>query len=127
MTHSNLGNALRSQGKLDEAVAAYREAIRLKPDFAEAHVRLGGLLCDEKRDYPAAEAEFREAIRLKPDLAVAYSDLGTALRKHGKLDEAIAAFRETIRLKPDSAEAHYKFGKALAANGQFPRRTCRVP
>jgi Flp pilus assembly protein TadD len=32
--HSNLGNALKDQGKLDEAVAAYRQAISIKPDGA---------------------------------------------------------------------------------------------
>src|ERR1700733_6475464 len=35
--HSNLGNALKGQGKLDEAIAAYRRALALKPDFADAH------------------------------------------------------------------------------------------
>ena len=33
--HNNLGNALKEQGKLDEAVACYRRALELKPDFAE--------------------------------------------------------------------------------------------
>ena len=40
----NLGKALKFQGKLEEAVIAYREAIRLKPDFAEAYCDLGGVL-----------------------------------------------------------------------------------
>ena len=35
MAHHNLGVALKDQGKLDEAIAEYREAIRLKPDYAE--------------------------------------------------------------------------------------------
>ena len=33
--HINLANALKNQGKLDEAVASYRRALELKPDFAE--------------------------------------------------------------------------------------------
>jgi protein O-GlcNAc transferase len=41
--HSNLGNALTAQGKLDEAVAAYRQAIRIKPDYAKAFSNM--LLC----------------------------------------------------------------------------------
>ena len=39
--HSNLGNALQEQGRLDEAVASCQQAIRLKPDYAEAHHNLG--------------------------------------------------------------------------------------
>ncbi len=37
----NLGNALKAQNKLDDAIAAYRDAIRLKPEYAEAHTTLG--------------------------------------------------------------------------------------
>jgi tetratricopeptide (TPR) repeat protein len=41
LAHQNLGNALAAQGQLDAAIAACREAIRLKPEFAEAHYTLG--------------------------------------------------------------------------------------
>jgi tetratricopeptide (TPR) repeat protein len=101
-THYSLGAALTGQGKVDEAIAEYREAIRLKPDYAEAHGNLGAILCDVKHDYPGAEAEFREAIRLKPDLPTAHYSLGMALRRQGKVSEAIAEYREAIRLKPDA-------------------------
>ena len=82
-----MGYALLSQGKLDEAIAEYRQAIRLKPDDAEAHNNLGTILCDRKHDYEGAIAEFREAIRLKPDDAEAHHDLGAALTGQGKLDD----------------------------------------
>ena len=36
-THYNLGSALRAQGKLEEAVAEFKEAIRLQPSDADAH------------------------------------------------------------------------------------------
>ena len=39
----NLGIALKGQGKLDEAAACYRQALELKPDFAEAHNNLGNV------------------------------------------------------------------------------------
>jgi Tfp pilus assembly protein PilF len=103
---------------LTEAIAAYQEAIRLKPDLAEAHNKLGAVLCDVLHDYDASEAEFREAIRLKPDDATAHSNLGNALRAQGKLTEAIAAYQEAIRLKPDLAEAHTNLGAALSAQGK---------
>jgi tetratricopeptide (TPR) repeat protein len=116
--HYHLGNALNGQGKRDEAAAEFREAIRLKPDEFEFHVNLGIVLCDVKRDYPAAEAEFRAAIRLKPDFVPAHFDLGVALVNQGKHDEAIAAWREAIRLKPD-AYVHYRLGTALMGQGEL--------
>jgi Tfp pilus assembly protein PilF len=50
---------------LDGALAEFREALRLKPDYAPAHVGLGNVFYD-KGDPDAAIVEFREAVRLKP-------------------------------------------------------------
>ncbi len=66
---NNLGNVLCDQGKLDEAIAAYREAARLKPDLAGAHNGLGNVLCDQGK-LDEAITEFR-VLRLKPDYAEA--------------------------------------------------------
>ena len=105
-----LGQALKAKGlsreadeTLEAAVAAGREAIRLKPDDAYAHFNLGIALTSQGK-LDEAIAEFRTAIRLKPDYAVAHINLGIALTDQGKLDEAIAEFRTAIRLKPDDAE-----------------------
>jgi serine/threonine-protein kinase len=111
--HNRLGDALVDQGKVDEAIAAYREAIRLQPDDAEAHIRLGAVLCDTKHNYTGAEGEFREAIRLKRDDAWANFNLGIALENEGKIDEAMTSYREAIRLQPDDAEAHIHLGAVL--------------
>jgi tetratricopeptide (TPR) repeat protein len=102
-----------------EAIAEYREAIRLKPDDAVAHTRLGAILCDVKHDYSGAEAAFREAIRLEPDDAWAHFCLGNALLAQGKQPEAIVAYREAIRLKPDDAGAHANLGLALRSQGEL--------
>ena len=61
-----LGADLKDQGKLDEAVAAYREAIRLEPNHAQAYSSLvRALKVQGKLD--EAVAAYREAIRLKPE------------------------------------------------------------
>ena len=100
------------QRKLDDAVAAYREAIRLKPDDAEIQLGMGyALQTQEKLD--EAVAAFREAIRLKPDYAEAHSYLGNAYLAQEKFDDAVIAFREAIRLKPDDSRSHFSLGYAL--------------
>jgi predicted O-linked N-acetylglucosamine transferase (SPINDLY family) len=109
----NLGAALKELGKLGEAVAAYRQAIRLKPDLAEAHSNLGVALFDQAK-IEEAVAAYRQAIRIKPDYAEAHYNLGNALTDQYKLDEAVAAHRQAIRLKPDYAEAHCNLGIALS-------------
>ena len=34
--YNNMGNTLKDQGKLEEAIQAYNKAISIKPDYAEA-------------------------------------------------------------------------------------------
>src|SRR5215475_2213055 len=102
--HFNLGNALMGQGKLDEAIAAYRRAIGIKPDYAVAYTTLGIALAGQGK-FDEAIAAYRRAIGIKPDLAEAYPNLGNVLMDQGRLDEAIAAYRRAIGIKPDLAEA----------------------
>ena len=108
---------MRTAGDLPGAVASYREAIRLKPDYAGSHTNLA-LALDNSGDRPGAIAEYREAIRLKP-AAEAHYNLGNALRTSGDLPGAVASYREAIRLKPDYAEAHCNHGLALRQQGLY--------
>src|SRR6266436_4342053 len=70
--HSNLGNALTAQRKLDEAVDACRRAIRIKPDLAEAHSNLGHALFGQRKLDEAVTA-CRRAIGIKSNYAQAHS------------------------------------------------------
>ena len=115
--YSNLGNALKDQGKLEEAIAAYRKAVSIKPDLAEAHSNLGNALRDQGRLDEAVLA-CRQAIGSRPDYAEAHCNLGNALRDQAKLEEAVLAYRQAIRIKPDYAEAHSNLGVALADQGK---------
>ena len=114
---TELGSALLQQGKLDEAIGQYQEAIRLKPDYANAHNNLG-IAFARKGQTDEAIGQYREAIRLKPDHADAHNGLGVALHKEGQMDEAIRQLQEAIRLKPDHADAHYNLGVALYQQGR---------
>ena len=65
----NLDRALwRLRGQLEEAIASFRKAIELRPDFAHAHVLLGSAL-REKGELDDAIAVYRRAIELQPDYA----------------------------------------------------------
>jgi Flp pilus assembly protein TadD len=116
MAHSNLG-MLELNSSLDEAVAHFKEALRLKPDLAEAHTNLGNALQRMGR-LKEAVAEYREAVRLKPDLAEAHNDLGNALPKLGQIKEGEAECREALRIDPDYPDAYYNLGIILQAMGK---------
>jgi serine/threonine-protein kinase len=115
MAHYNLGTALRDQGKLDEAVAELREAIRLQPDFAPAHSNLGTALRAQGK-VAEAVAEHREAIRLQPDYAIAHANLGLALQLQGDLDGALAELRAARdRAGPEPERRLPGIGRMVAA------------
>jgi tetratricopeptide (TPR) repeat protein len=108
----SLGIALKNQGKLDEAVAAYRQALRIKPDLAEANSNLGNALRDQGK-LDEAVTTYRDAIRIKPDLGEAHFNLGNALRDQGKLDEALASYNRALTLRSDHGEALSNRGLTL--------------
>jgi tetratricopeptide (TPR) repeat protein len=112
MAHYERGVALAVQGKLDEAIAEYRAAIRLKPDHAEPHYDLGVALAVQGK-LDEAIAEYRAAIRIKPNHASAHYFLGKALAGQGKLDEAIAEIRKARDNAPGGSELAQLIEKTL--------------
>jgi predicted O-linked N-acetylglucosamine transferase (SPINDLY family) len=113
-----LGAALKNQGKLDEALAAYRKAIEIEPDLVEASYNLGNALKTLGRLDEAVVA-YRHTIRIRPGLLQAHCNLGNALCDQGQPDEAVAAFRQAIRIKPDHANAHLNLGSTLSEQGKI--------
>jgi tetratricopeptide (TPR) repeat protein len=77
---------------VSQAAAAYKEAVRLKHDFPEAHFSLAVALA-EQRKWAEAMAAYKEAIRLKPDYAEAHCNLGHTLRDQGRFIEALGPLR----------------------------------
>jgi tetratricopeptide (TPR) repeat protein len=115
---AGLGTALLRQGKRDEAIAEYREAIRLQPDLVAARNNLGSALIGANQ-WAEAIAEYREVIRLEAGNAEAHNNLGTVLAEQRKWAEAIAEFREAIRLQPDRSVSHSNLGSALSHQGKL--------
>lgn len=116
--HNNLGNVLRDAGELDGAIDAYRQAIALKRDYAEAHNNLGNAL-RESGDAQAALQSCAQAIELRPGYAEAYNNLGNALKDLGERDAAAASYGKAIAAKPDFAEAHLNLGHVRLAQARI--------
>lgn len=122
---ANLAKTYNEQGRLTEAEACFREAIRLDPNHAIAHAELGGTLAELGKS-AEAEARCREALRLssnyaKPHnyLAAAHNHLAIALGVQGKFEEAEENCREAIRLVPTYGQAHANLGLALMKLGKL--------
>jgi predicted O-linked N-acetylglucosamine transferase (SPINDLY family) len=105
-------------GRQEEAEAGYRQALRVRPDFALAHNNLGLLLAEEGR-YQEALASIGEALRLQPDFVDAHEGRGNAHMALGQWREAEASYRSALRLRPDQATLHNGLGVALARQRRF--------
>jgi serine/threonine-protein kinase len=114
----NLGNALQATGQVDEAIAAFRQAIELQPDFALAYNNLGDAL-QSKGQTDEAIAAFRRAVRLRPSWATAHANLGFALYAQGELEAAHTAYQQALRLRPDFAGVYTNLGLLLRARGEL--------
>jgi tetratricopeptide (TPR) repeat protein len=118
LAHNNLGLALQREGKTDEAMSHYDEALRIRPGYATARTNLGVALSKQGKTADAI-ATYAEALRHNPGLAKAHADMGAALAAQGRVDEAIAEYNEALRLKPGHPESHANLGLALASKGKL--------
>ncbi len=116
----NLGNALYDQGKLEEAIASYQQAIQLNPSYSIAYISLGNALYNQGK-LEEAIASYQKAIQLNPSdaIAIAYINLGTALLAQEKLEEAIANYQKAIQLNPNYINAYIGLGLAKYDQGKL--------
>src|SRR5688572_15321603 len=111
-----LGLVYRDWGKADDEIQAYKQAIKLRPDYTVAYERLGSRYLKSKKFNEAVEI-FRQLSTLKPGDAYAPNNMGEAYLELNKLNEALESFRQSIRLKPDYGKAYYNLGKTLLTMG----------
>jgi predicted ribosomally synthesized peptide with SipW-like signal peptide len=115
----NLGNALRSKGQLDEAIACYQQANALDPKLAATAQANLGIALYGKGQLDEAIARYKKAIALDPRYAAAHNGLGAALHDRGQVDEAIACYHKALALDGQLATAHYNLGNSLSRKGQL--------
>ncbi len=116
----NGGNALLAAGQTQDAVAAYRAALALRPDHASTLYNLGNALL-ALDDATAADACYAAALALAPDHVGAHNNRGNALRRLGRVADAAASFRAAVARRPDLCGAHDNHGAALLALHQPAR------
>jgi tetratricopeptide (TPR) repeat protein len=117
VAQNRLGKALADRGQADAAIAHYRKALEIKPDYAEAHDNLGNVLAG-RGQVDLAIAHYRKGLEIQPDDAEAHNNLAVALAGCGQVDSAIAHYRKALEIQPDHIEAHNNLAVALAGRGQ---------
>jgi len=103
----NLGVLYDEQGEYEKAEQLYLEALRINPNYVEAHYNLGVLYHQGRPE--EAEKHYLEALRINPNDVEAHYNLGV-LYHQGRPEEAEKHYLEALRINPNYAKAHYNLG-----------------
>jgi predicted O-linked N-acetylglucosamine transferase (SPINDLY family) len=116
--HLNLANILAAEGRVEEALAAYREALRCDETLTEAYHNLGVALTQAGR-VEEALLPLREATARVPADAQAHYNLGNAYSACGRHAEAAVAFERAVALAPAFAFAWHNLGNSRCTLGEI--------
>jgi protein O-mannosyl-transferase len=118
LVRNNYGRALANLGRHDEAIAQYREGLRLVPADARTWAKLANAL-GELGKLPEAVDAYRTALRFEPTDEKTHNNLARVLLRVGDLPGAIAHLQEAVRLDPSYALGRLNLAKLLANAGRF--------
>jgi hypothetical protein len=93
-----MGNALHDKGVLEAAIDSYKQALKIKPDYAEAYYNMGVALND-KGNPEAAIDSYKQALKIKPDYALANYNLSLLCLLRGNLDEGFKYYEWRLKIK----------------------------
>ena len=98
------GVSLLKSGDFENAASKFREAVRLKPDFAAAHYDLALALLRSHRESEALP-ELQAVVALNPDFDAAHYNLAMLLEESGHFRQAIEQFQQFRALRPEDPAA----------------------
>ena len=113
-----LGEAYVAQGRIEDALSAFRRVIAIDSSYAPSHYGLGAVLY-YKNELEAAIVSYERACKLQPALVGPFADLGQAYHQLGDYKRAIAAYRRALTLQPDMQAVRTKLGMAYAQRGDL--------
>ncbi len=112
------GERLLDIGRVEEAMQKFWECLRLQPDSAPAHNKLG--VCYARlQQWEKAREQFLTALSIDAAYAPAHSNMGNLHREAGRLDDAVAAYMEALRHDPDYYIAHHNLGVVYKQQGKI--------
>ena len=118
--HTTLGMLLLDYDwDLPAAEKAFKEALRLNPNYSTAHHWYGNAYLLVARRFDEAIAAMKRAQELDPLSPIISTNLGDTYAAAGRLDEAVEQLRKTLVMHPKFANAYFDLGRAYLRRGEF--------
>ncbi|MBI2846050.1 MAG: tetratricopeptide repeat protein [Chloroflexi bacterium] len=116
--HIQLGDTYYYQGRYEEALTEYEQALSLRPDDGQIYLDLGFtyLALDQGDD---ALTNFERAVELNPGNYIAHNALAGVLQGDGQWERAEAEYQETLRLHSCAIDAHLGLGGIYFVQGDL--------
>jgi protein O-mannosyl-transferase len=105
LIHDSIASTLAVEGKIEEALYHFNEAIHIKPDYATAYNNRG-IVYGGLGQYQLAMQDFNQAIRLKSNYADAFNNKGLTYFKTGQYQLATEYYNQAIISNPYHANAY---------------------
>jgi tetratricopeptide (TPR) repeat protein len=105
--HIEFGMLLAAQQENDRALAAFAQAMKLRPEHSWAYVG-SGIALNNKQDHAAAAQHLEKAVQMEPGSILAQFHLGTAAFKLGNQERARQCFEQVVALNPKFNPLVYK-------------------
>ncbi len=109
VAHNHLGIALQTEGRINDALSHYNQAIFINSYYPEAYNNRANIYANTGR-YQDALDDFNKSVSLNPSYANTYNGRGTVYTKLGQYQKALNDFGKAISLYPDHANAHHNRG-----------------
>jgi tetratricopeptide (TPR) repeat protein len=112
------GNAHAGLGQLEEAKAAYEDALKLDPKKAAAYTNLGVVYYQQGK-LDEAVTQMKKALEIEPQDAETLYMLGAAYVQQNNIPEAEQAFQHALTAKPDLGQAYIGLGNVYLMTKQY--------
>ncbi len=116
-THFAAGQLAQSQGNLDEALAQYKKALKIKSDYLDPLYGTAVIFTAQK-DYTTAIETWNRYLKASNGSPTAYSNLGFCQELAGNPPAAEAAYKAGIARDPHNEPCHVNYGLMLARSGK---------
>jgi cytochrome c-type biogenesis protein CcmH/NrfG len=109
MRWNNLGIAYLDQLQYSDAVQAFEQVVKLRPDYSDGYINIG-LTNIEWEKYASARASLEKALQLNPTSARAFYYLALVERRAGHYDAEVEDLKKVLAQYPQSRDARRELG-----------------